>query len=156
MIQKHNLGKKLNKNKKHNTNSSCDNQEQLNNVDKIDNGNKLENNSEENKIIKQNANIKKDKFRRYINEEIYPIERNHMGISSEDIDIADVLWDGNYLYLDLSKFLYGTENLHLKIRTDIYNSFLKRIDNLPDITINTENDLMRIREYINNIQNYII
>lgn len=53
----------------------------------------------------------------------------------------------------LSQFLYGTEDLHLRIRNEIYNTLLNRIDNLPDITMNTENGPMRIREYINNIQN---
>ena len=76
-----------------------------------------------------------------------------MDISPEDINIVDVLGDGNCLYRTLSLFLYGTEDLHLRIRNEIYNTLLNRIDNLPDITMNTENGPMRFREYINNIQN---
>ena len=56
------------------------------------------------------------------------------------------------VYIDLSRFLYGIEDLHLKIRNEIYNELLNRIDILPNITMNTENGPMRIRDYINNIQ----
>ncbi len=70
-----------------------------------------------------------------------------MDISPEDINIVDVLGDGSYLYRTLSLFLYDTEDLHLRIRNEIYNALLNRIDNLP------ENGSIRIREYINNIQN---
>ena len=90
-------------------------------------------------------------FRGYINEELYPNARNHMDISSEDINIVDILGDGNCFYHILSRFLYGTEDLHLRIKNEIYNALLNRLDNLPDITMNEENGQMRIREYINNI-----
>ena len=76
-----------------------------------------------------------------------------MDISPEDINIVEVLGDGNCLYSTLSRFLYGTEDLHLRIRNEIYNALLNRIDNLPNITMNSENGPMRIMEYINNIQN---
>ena len=75
-----------------------------------------------------------------------------MEISPENINIVDVVGDGNCLYRALSRFLYGTEDLHLRIRNDIYNDLLNRIDNLPDITMNIENGSMRIKEYINNIR----
>ena len=60
-----------------------------------------------------------------------------MDISPENINIVDIVGDGNCLYLALSRFLYGTEDLHLKIRNEIYNDLLNRIDNLPDIIMKT-------------------
>ena len=67
-----------------------------------------------------------------------------MDISPENINTVDVVGDGNCLYWDLSRFLYGIEDLHLKIRNEIYNDLLNRIDNLRNITMNTENSPMRI------------
>ena len=42
-----------------------------------------------------------------------------MDISPEDINIVDVLGDRNCLYRGLSWFLYGTEDLHLKIKNEV-------------------------------------
>ena len=136
-----------------NENSSCDKLKQPFNDENTDKVNKLEKNSEGNNVIKHNDNIKNNNFRRYINEELYPKARNHIDISPEDINIVDLVGDGNYLYRALSRFLYGKEDIHLRIRNEIYNSLLNRFDNLPVITMNTEYGPMRIREYINNIQN---
>ena len=57
------------------------------------------------------------------------------------------------LYRSLSRFLYGTEALHERIRNEIYKEALKRSANYPDITLTKENGPMRIKDYINSIKN---
>ena len=46
--------------------------------------------------------------------------------------------DGNCLYRCIARFIYGTEDLHLRVRDEIYQEALNRINDYPDITIETE------------------
>ena len=63
--------------------------------------------------------------------------------------MVDITGDGNCLYRALSRFIFGTESLHNRIRNEIYQEALNRAANYPDITLNTERGPMRIRDYIN-------
>lgn len=58
-----------------------------------------------------------------------------MYISPENINIINVLVDGNCLYRALSRFIYGTEDLNSRFRNEIYTELLYRIDIRPHIAI---------------------
>lgn len=51
------------------------------------------------------------------------------------------------------RFVYSTENLYQRVRNKIYQEPLKRINNYPEITIETEEGPMIIRDNINYIKN---
>ena len=45
------------------------------------------------------------------------------------------------------------EDLHERVRNEIYNEALRRINDYPDIIIDTELGPINIRNYVNHIQN---
>ena len=61
--------------------------------------------------------------------------------------------DGNCLYRCIARFIYGTEDLHLRVRDEIYQEALNRINHYPDITIETELGPMHLHDYIHHINN---
>ena len=63
--------------------------------------------------------------------------------------MVDITGDGNCLYRALSRFIFGKESCHSRIRNEIYQEALSRSINYPDITLNIERGPMWTREYIN-------
>ena len=134
----------------------------INNVNELENNNKLakdistnkkekDNNNENNdnkKDIKNNFN---NNFRKYINEEMYPVVRNHLNINPSNFNIVDVIGDGNCLFRSIARFVFGDENMHARVRKEIYEYAYNRIHEYPDLTLNIEEGPMNIRKYINNI-----
>ena len=59
--------------------------------------------------------------------------------------------DGNCLYRSIARFVYGNEDLHQRVRFEIYEEAMRRRDSYPDITLETESGPMNIREYDKNI-----
>lgn len=92
-------------------------------------------------------------YKKYINEELYPSVRNHDDINSDIINIIDVQGDRNCLYWAIALFIFRTEDVHLRIRREIYEEAVRRSANYPDITLNSENGPMNILDYISNINN---
>ena len=60
--------------------------------------------------------------------------------------MINIKGDRNCLYRSISRFVYGTENLHLRVRNEIYLEALNRINEYPDIALETENRPMPIRQ----------
>ena len=75
-------------------------------------------NEPDKKIDKEIINKPKDPikhhYRKYKNEELYPSVTNHYDINSNIINIVDVQGDVNCLYWEISRFVFGTEDLHLQ------------------------------------------
>ena len=104
-------------------------------------------------IINKPKDTIDNKYRKYINEELYLSVRNHYDINSDIINsdiinIVDIQGDGNCLYRAIARFEFGKEDLHLLIRREIYEEEVRRSDNYPDITLNSENGPMNIIDYI--------
>ena len=59
--------------------------------------------------------------------------------------------DGNCVYRSIARFVYGNEDLHQRVRFEIYEEAMRRRDSYPDITLETESGPMNIREYVKNI-----
>lgn len=79
-------------------------------------------NNNENKENNNNVNNNKynNNFRKYINEEIYPIVRNHLNINPSNINLVDVIGDGNCLFSSIARFVFGDENMHERVRNEKY------------------------------------
>ena len=90
-------------------------------------------------------------FRRFINEEFYPIVANNRSINPINLNIVDVIRDGNCLYRCIFLFVYVTEDLHQRVLNEISNEALNRLNEYPVITIDTELGPMLLREYVNHI-----
>lgn len=58
---------------------------------------------------------------------------------------------GNCIFRRISRFVYGTEDLYLRVRREIYNEALVRSNQYPDITLDSENGHIHIHEYINHM-----
>ena len=53
------------------------------------------------------------------------------------------------VYLDcISRFIYGSEDLYMRVRREIYDAAQLRMNSYPDITIDTEKGPLHIRDYI--------
>ena len=76
---------------------------------------------------------------------------HNLNINPQNIRLNDVTGDGNCLYRSIARFVYGNEDLHQRVRFEIYEEEMKRRDSYHDITLETENGTMNIREYVNNI-----
>ena len=63
--------------------------------------------------------------------------------------------EGNCLYRYIARFVYGTEDLHMRLRDEIYQEAINRINNYPDITIETELEPMLLHDYIHRINNQV-
>ena len=110
--------------------------------------NENDNNNHDNNI---NENSKRHSIRKYINEELYPLVNQRLNLNPINLNIIDVEGDGNCLYRCLARFIYGTEDLNLRVRDEIYQEALNRINNYPDITIETEIGPMLLYDYIHHI-----
>ena len=78
------------------------------------------------KIINKPKDTIENKYRKYINEELYLSAWNHYDIHSDILNIVDVLGDGNCLYTAIAKFVFGTEDLHLRIWREIYEEAVRQ------------------------------
>ena len=67
--------------------------------------------------------------------------------------IENVIGDGNCLFGSLSRFIFGTEDLYPRVRREIYEEAVRRRNNYPDITLDSEIGPLHINEYIDHIQN---
>ena len=74
-----------------------------------------------------------------------------MNINPNDLLNEEIIGDGNCLFRSIARFVYGTENLHYKVRKEIYNEAWKRRRLYPEITLDTENGPLPINEHINHI-----
>ena len=72
---------------------------------------------------------------RYVNQELYPIVRQRLNINPNNININSIQGDGNCLFINISRFIYGTEDFHDHAR---YNDAVNRINTYPDINIDSE------------------
>ena len=88
----------------------------------------------------------------YINEKLYPLVRDHLNITPNNLRIIDVIGDGNCLYRSISRFIYRTEDLFHRVRQEIYQEARRRENNYPDLTLDTEEGPLNIHRYINKIQ----
>lgn len=114
----------------------------INDVNELENNSKLgkdipkgkkekDNNNEKNdnnKDIKNNFN---NNFRKYINEEMHPVVRNHLNINPSNINIVDAIRDGNFLFRSIARFVFGDENMQARVRNEIYEYAHDRIYNYP-------------------------
>ena len=64
-----------------------------------------------------------------------------------------MLGDGNCLFKSLSRFIFGTEDLYHQIRQEIYEEAVRRKNNYPDITLDSEIGPLQINQYIDHLQN---
>ena len=67
--------------------------------------------------------------------------------------IENVIGDGNCLFGSLSRFIFGTKDLYPRVRREIYEEAVRRRNNYPDITLDSEIGPLHINEYIDHIQN---
>ena len=103
--------------------------------------------------MKKNVNNNHNNFRNNLNEEFYPLIRNNKNINPIDINMINIIVDGNCLYRWLARFVYGNEELHQRVRNEIYNKAIIRLPNYPNISLENENGPMNIIEYANHINN---
>ena len=94
-------------------------------------------------------------YKKYINEELYIIARWNLNINPNtniglifNKNLVDIIGDGNYLFRQLSRFRFGNKNLHERIRNEIYNEALNRLLYFPDITTETEQGPINLRDYV--------
>ena len=87
-------------------------------------GDKPKNNNIENK---PNLN-----FNKYINEALYPLIKQHHNISPSNVNHIDIIGDRNCLFRSISRFIYVVEDLHERVRNEIYNEALRRINDEKD------------------------
>ena len=90
---------------------------------------------------------------KYINQQLYPIVRYRGNINPNNLRIGNVLGDGNCLFRSLSRFIFGTEDLYPWVRQEIYKETVRRRNNYPDITLDSEIGPLPINQYIDHIQN---
>ena len=64
-----------------------------------------------------------------------------------------VIGDVNCLFRSLSRFIFGTEDLYPRVRQEIYEEAVRRRNNYPDITLNSEIGPLHINQYIDHILN---
>ena len=86
---------------------------------KVDyNSNDVDNNKNNNITI----NTENINFKKYINVDLYPLIRNRLNINPNNIINVNVnvLGDGNCLFRFISRFVFGIEELHGRIRNEIY------------------------------------
>lgn len=57
----------------------------------------------------------------FINEQFYPIVRNYKNINPNNIEIKEIIEDGNCLFRAISHFIKGNEYMYNCIRIKIYN-----------------------------------
>ena len=88
----------------------------------------------------------------FINEQFYPIVRNYKNINPNNIEIKEIIGDGNCLFRAISHFIKGNEYMYNCIRTQIYKEALNRINLIQNITIESERGNMPIHTYINTIK----
>lgn len=84
---------------------------------------------------------------------LYPLVNHRFNINTININVIDVEGDGNFLYRCIARFVYGTEDLHMRVRDEIYQEAINRINDYPDITIETELGPMLLHDYIHRINN---
>lgn len=51
-----------------------------------------------------------------MNVQFYPIVRKAGNISPNNLRIVDMKGDDNYLFRSISRFIFGTEELYLRVR----------------------------------------
>lgn len=73
-----------------------------------------------------------------INQGLYPIIRAFKNINPNNVNIIDMIWDGNYLYLSISQFINSTKEFLQNIRNQIYKKALNSKHFIPNIYIETE------------------
>ena len=88
----------------------------------------------------------------FINEQLYPIVRNYKNINPNNIEIKQIIGDGNCLFRSISHFIKGNEYMYNSIRTQIYNEAINRINVIPNILIESERGKMPIHTYINSMK----
>ena len=61
------------------------------------------------------------------------------------------------VYLDcISRFIYGSEDLYMRVRREIYDAAQLRMNSYPDITIDTEKGPLHIRLYSKNYRRWFL
>ena len=68
---------------------------------------------------------------------------------NNEIDIIDVMGDGNCFMRCIAIFVYMDENSHLSIRSEMVNYLLSNWRNYENITLHTEEGDKSIIDYIN-------
>ena len=95
---------------------------QANNIDKK---NELSFNNKENLDNKeysedtknsQNIKINKDNYRKFINEELYPLVTHNMNINPLYLRLINVIGDGNCLFRSIARFHLRYPNVDLKLQ----------------------------------------
>ena len=117
--------------------------------------NNMNDNNNDNKNHKKNIILENDKEyeKEYINSPLYPLVRSHKNIYPKNINITDVIGDGNCLFSSISQFIYGNQHMQNIVRKNIYEEALSRMNFIPNITMETENCNIKIYDYIKNIKN---
>ena len=79
----------------------------------------------------------------YINQQLYPLVTNRLNINPINLRIFNPIGDGNCLFRCISRFIYGSEDLYMRVRREIYEAAFR----YPDISIETEAGPLHIRDY---------
>ena len=111
-----------------------------NSIDKNGGNNNDNNLNTKNIIINNNTYINFDLINKYIKK---------LNIFNNEIDIIDVIGDGNCFMRCIAIFVYMDENSHLRVRSEIVNYLLSNWRNYENITLQTEEGDKSIIDYIN-------
>ena len=130
-------------NNSNNNNNNNNNQKQNDNKDNKDN-----NNFSNNNINKNTENLR----RNFINEDFYNKFLKNDNISTNEIDILNVIGDGNCLMRCFALFVYKNENEHFRIRNEIASYLLTHYQEYENTIIPTEEGEKGIMDYINYIR----
>ena len=71
----------------------------------------------------------------YINQPLYPLVTNRLNINPVNLRIFNPIGDGNCLFRSISRFIYDSEDLYMRVRREIYEAALLSINSYPDINI---------------------
>jgi len=126
-------------------------------IEKIKNIFQIHNNSDNNNEDKaptnnNNSHIPSLNSKSYINSELYPLVRNFNNINPNNLEIINIIGDGNCMFRAISHYIYHNEENYPIIRKEIYETALLKKHLIPNIYIDSERGRMKIHEYIDTIQ----
>lgn len=92
--------------------------------DKLQNNNNSENSKLMSSINNNKSNAHCNNSKSYINSEFYPLVRNFKNINPNNLEIINIIEDGNYMFRSISHYINrNQENYHI-IRKEIYETTL--------------------------------
>mgnify|MGYP002627227859 CR=1 FL=1 len=112
-----------------------------------------DNNNNNNPNIPNKSNAKSFNYNNinFINEQLYPLIRHRLNLNPINLNIYNPIGDGKCLFRSISRFILGSEYLYMRVRREIFNEANKRINDYPDITLDTEEGPIHIHDYIHRI-----